>query len=1093
MSVQHSLHVLAVDDDRDFCESFQESLELETEHAYQIATATSRAEAHAAVSASAHPLDVMVIDQRLRREDGIELMGELLKLSPESAAIVLTAYTSPEDGRRAMEAGADDYIYKSSEWREVFRLLNMKIVFHAENRRTKRETEWLHKLNEIGQRFQECLNREQVAQAIIESALTLGFLQARLWHIFYEEEQILLKGWKQLPEHHLPNFEKHWMEREQSPYTIQTLASRSPQRYHGRELGPSPIDQLYNDPQGAAQEGVWLDVPLWNEKKCLAKLSLYHYTHARPLDQLALTVVELFANQAAAALHRIQLFEQTEITEKLTVINEQPIPRSERELDGLLDFIYQLVRAALNNNDGFICLIDQAADTMDFRVRYEKGERSKPKKRAFTPYKGLTAFVIAKERSLRITRNVSNFLQAEQLERFGPVPKSWLGVPIRYEKQMLGVVVVRDFEHELAFSEREQRILEVIADQAGAAIQNAQLSIRAHRAAQQLQMLQYVSSDVLRLAPDDLFKMLHVVLTAVTASYGLGLNRAMLFLKNESGDALHGYLGIGHLRQRDAEQDWERDLGQEMTFQKYLDSLERGELHPTPLEKIVRDLQISLQESANVFARVYREGNRACVVLPKEARALPDEFKRTVKPRGELWLLPLKTEEQVLGVLAVDNRFNKRPIDAETLERLQTFVNQAALAIENAQSQRAALKRQIERFEIVSQIMPLINATLDPEQVVATILTQARRVLPNAHHAAMLHYEVDTRALRFAPVSFALYPVDNSKYAGKLYIEPEEHSIARQVLEQGIALNVPDVRVNPEYLPMIHTTQSELCVPIRAENELLGILVLESDLLNGFTRDDELLLTALADQTALALKKAQEHELLIKAQQESAANSAIAYMGVFGTNLAHSVVQYTYAIESKLFLIRRRLPPIAEETSRWFEEIDQYITDLKNDTSIARKFSTGPSEGEHRIALDAKLEKYIRHLGKKFPQVNIQFDLHCPELQVRMEEHLLEIPLEKLVNNAFKAMNGIGQLGIASAVEGSFARVTVQDSGKGLREEIVKQFLFKQPVPRTSLHEGTGFGLLLAHKVLRDHGGDLKLIETAVNQGTTFAMYLPIA
>jgi len=1092
MNENHSLHVLVVDDERDFCEGFQESLEQDAQDGFQIAIATNTAEARAATSATSHSFDVMVIDQRLGREDGIGLMRELLDACPESAAIVLTAYTSPEDGRRAMEAGADDYIYKSAEWPDLFPLLKMKITFHAENRRTKRETEWLHKLNEIGQRFQACTTRDHVAQAIIESALTLGFLQARLWEIFQEDEQLWLKGWKQLPEYHLPGFESFWMERSESPYTIQTLAQRSVQKYQGREFGPSPIDHLYNNAQGAAQEGVWLDIPLWNEKRPLAKLALYHYYHARPLDQLAITVVELFAHQAAAALHRIQLFEQTEITEKLTVINEQPIPRNERELDELLDFIYHQLPPTLNTRDGFICLLDSKIGEMDFRIKYDNGARVKPYQRQFTSRKGLTGYMIASEKSLRLTRNLPEFLREHHIERLSKLPKAWLGAPIRYEKQILGVIVLRDFENERAFTDWDQRILEIMADQAAAAIQNAQLSMRAHRAAQQLEMLQYISSDVLRLAPHDLHKMLHVVLTAITASYGLGMNRAMLFLKNETGDALHGYLGIGHLRERDTRRDWRRDREEEMTFQKYLGLLERGALQPTPLEEIVPTLRLPLEDAPSAFVRVFRDGASARIVLPKHARELPDEFKRAVKPRGELWLLPLKTDEQILGVLAVDNRFTKRALDDETLARLQAWVNEAALAIENTQSHRAELKRQVERFEIVSQIMPFINATLDPEQVVATILREARRVLLNAHHAAMLHYESATRALRFAPVSFESYPVDNEKYKGKLYVEPDEHSIARQALEQGIALNVPDVRAHWEYLPMIHTTQAELCVPIQADKQMLGILVLESDFLNAFTRDDELLLTALADQTAITLKKAQEHEQLVKAQEESAANSAIAYMGVFGSNLAHSVGQYTYAIERRLFLIREQLSQTPAQVDAWFGEIDQYIVDMKNETSLVKKFPFGPQVGNHRTILDDKLREYVLYLGKRYQNVDIEFDLKCSSLQVRIQANFLEIPIEKLVNNAFKAMGGMGRLVVTSTTIGGLARVEIQDSGKGLREEIVKHFLFKQPVPRATLQEGTGYGLLIARKVLTDHGGDLEFVRTVPGQGTTFAFYLPL-
>ncbi len=139
MSEKRFLHLLIVDDNRDFYEELQESLEQESEIEWHITTVTNTRDAHTAVARMNNSFDVMVIDQQLRvsREDGIELMKDLLVRNPESAAIIMTANTSPEDARRALEAGADDYIYKSPEWPEIFSMLKLKIAFHAENRRMK--------------------------------------------------------------------------------------------------------------------------------------------------------------------------------------------------------------------------------------------------------------------------------------------------------------------------------------------------------------------------------------------------------------------------------------------------------------------------------------------------------------------------------------------------------------------------------------------------------------------------------------------------------------------------------------------------------------------------------------------------------------------------------------------------------------------------------------------------------------------------------------------------------------------------------------------------------------------------------------------
>src|SRR5204862_4166468 len=90
-------------------------------------------------------------------------------------------------------------------------------------------------------------------------------------------------------------------------------------------------------------------------------------------------------------------------------------------------------------------------------------------------------------------------------------------------------------------------------------------------------------SDYIQIA-GDLDKILQVVLTGVTAGYGLGFNRAALFLLDETREHLIGRMGIGHLEDQAAREDWARDHAHGIyDFGRYLDLLEHRALALTPI------------------------------------------------------------------------------------------------------------------------------------------------------------------------------------------------------------------------------------------------------------------------------------------------------------------------------------------------------------------------------------------------------------------------------------------------------------------------------------------------------------------------------
>ena len=73
---------------------------------------------------------------------------------------------------------------------------------------------------------------------------------------------------------------------------------------------------------------------------------------------------------------------------------------------------------------------------------------------------------------------------------------------------------------------------------------------------------------------------------------------------------------------------------------------------------------------------------------------------------------------------------------------------------------------------------------------------------------------------------------------------------------------------------------------------------------------------------------------------------------------------------------------------------------------------------------------------------------------------------------------------------GHFGAFFARDHGPGIPEDVLARIF--EPLFTTKKTGGTGLGLAVSHQIVVHHGGEL-LVETAVGEGTTFYVVLPLA
>jgi PAS domain S-box-containing protein len=120
--------------------------------------------------------------------------------------------------------------------------------------------------------------------------------------------------------------------------------------------------------------------------------------------------------------------------------------------------------------------------------------------------------------------------------------------------------------------------------------------------------------------------------------------------------------------------------------------------------------------------------------------------------------------------------------------------------------------------------------------------------------------------------------------------------------------------------------------------------------------------------------------------------------------------------------------------------------------------------------------------------IQVRRDLADPLPPAPIDAGQIKQLLVNLVKNAMQAMTRGGRLTLTTGVAGDGVWVSVADTGGGIPQEKINQIF--QPF-FTTKKKGTGLGLMIVQRIVREHGGRIE-IESNVGTGTTFRVWLPL-
>jgi GAF domain-containing protein len=767
-----------------------------------------------------------------------------------------------------------------------------------------------------------------------------------------------------------------------------------------------------------------LEVPLKWHGRIIGVLAIDANMKKRAFNQDDLWLATLFANQAAVAIENARIYEEERrrVTQLKLIGGITQKIASILNLDELLQQVINLIGDTFSYYRTAVLLVEADSDELVLRAVSSPFVAQIDRLRLKIGQEGITGWVAYSGKPL-LVNDVSReprYYSSEEVKD----TRSELAVPIKLKGEIIGVLDVQSAKLE-AFSQGDVSLLQTLADQLAIAIENARL-YEAER--QQLHRLEGLATASQRITAElDLASVLEkIVAQALTT---LEANRSAVFLLDWETDRLF----CAHSSGLSAE---------------YVNGVNRhyrevpGSQHFSSEPIHVLDAQTDPTTAATRQA-ILRERYHTFAVLP------------------------LMSKGKVMGALAI-YRDTIRAFRPEQLALAQSFANQAAVAIENAQLYQQTdekLQARVREIAALYAIAEMVNHS-ELDQVLQLALDSAIRLTGMDSGGVLLldrfTHELFLRARRGWSPEF-IRAVSHTR-ADEGFMP---HMLQSSMVIDDLSKLTKERRVAIER----EGFQSAVSIPLKAGENALGVMGLTGRSPCIFVSQELDLLTAIGNQVGVAVDRAnlRTQELraaILEVRQDMARQmhddiaQTLGYLGLQvdrvmdRSSLAHNV-----EVQAELEGIRKAIEDAYERVRhsiiRLREDMPDHF-DLKTTLSeILDEF-----EKQTRCRVESTIdEDQLRRLSPSA----------APQAAYIIREALTNVAKHSGADSVHLTIQGL---------EDGRIEITIQDNGRGFDPDSKQQSGRK------------GFGLRSMRERAERVGGSLK-VESQPGQGTRVIISLP--
>ncbi|MDM8526562.1 ATP-binding protein [Anaerolineales bacterium HSG24] len=425
-------------------------------------------------------------------------------------------------------------------------------------------------------------------------------------------------------------------------------------------------------------------------------------------------------------------------------------------------------------------------------------------------------------------------------------------------------------------------------------------------------------------------------------------------------------------------------------------------------------------------------------------------------------------------------------------------------------TKRKSMEREIEQHR--NHLKQLVADRTHRLQAITTLSEQLNKILDIN---LLLHELVNQFEAYFGCYYAHIYLLDESSNelmmvegygeVGRI-LKTQNHrlgfgqGIVGRVAQNNKPFFTNNVSETPQFFrnTLLPDTQSELAVPLRLEEKLIGVLDIQSNKIDVFAPEDISMLQSIADQTAIAIANAQllaeRQTTIVKLKEVDRAKSQ------FITMMSHELRTPLQAINgfSELLLsgLSGELSTQAQSDVQLIYDNGQHLMNLINDIIDISQIESGqiqidPTEVD-AIEMITEVITATRPLSSGKP-IELLTDLSdtLPPLQadhIRLKQILLN-----LVSNAIKFTDK-GEIIIKAVVEDNYVRFSIIDSGVGIPPDKLALIFnkFQQAdMSDSRQYGGTGLGLPICKELVEMHGGTIG-VQSNLEAGSEFWFTMPM-